>query len=387
MANFGHAPYEEAAAQGTARVSMLQRLGQILSGAGQGIAASRNAANPLEAAFTGFSGAYGASQAARQAAEQYAMKKVEADRAEEERQQRMLLMQAQAERAGRPETPQKPEKMDWWNLPPDQRQSYIDSQAALAGATAKATAQYKGNGAAGTGESTPGLSNEALDAAAMRYSITGAMPSMGMGKQAAAYRAEIMNRAGKKYPSANIAANAAEYKKDNQSLTNIQKISDAASSWEDTVNRNADVMLQYINRIPETGTRFGNKVARYVASQTGSPAQAAFNSARETIKVEYARLLSSPGIGNAVLSDAARREIEGIISGDLTVSQMRHALSVLRQDATNRLGAYQKKVNDIQKRLRSNPIGAMSTYGGQGQQGQDIEWIMDENGNLAPAGQ
>lgn len=231
----------------------------------------------------------------------------------------------------------------------------------------EALATYRQMHPSAAAENMPGLSDEALEAAAQRYALTGAMPAMGMGKQAAAYRAEIMNRAGKSYPSANIAANLADYKKNAASLSNVQRIRDAASAWENTAGKNADVALSALSGVPDWGNRPLNRIIRFFASQAGSPEMAAFNAARETIKVEYARLLSSPGVANGVLSDAARKEVEGIISGDLTKPQLVRALQILKNDAHNRRVSYDVQIKEIQNRLQGNKIGtAASSYvGGQ----------------------
>lgn len=379
MADHGYYPYEEAQAKAKMRMSTVQRIGQLLMGGAQGFAASNENANPLESLFSGFGGGYAGSMASQNAAREYAAKQQEAEQAQQHRILQEAFMKAQIESMKKPE--KVPGKQQDYQHLIDLGLSPVEARQVVYGPTMGEQATQKAEGPSGE---IPKLSDEALDAAALRYSITGMMPSMGMGKNAAAYRAEVMNRGGKKYPAANIAANAAEYKKDSASLANTQKIADAATSWEDTVNLNSNVMMQYINQIPDTGTRFGNRVSRYLASQMGSPAQAAFNSARETIKVEYARLLSSPGIGNSVLSDASRREIEGILGGDMTAPQMKHALLVLRQDAKNRLSAYNKRVSEIQARLRSNTIGAVSSQPQGNQGGQD--WIYDpETQELVPA--
>lgn len=106
----GYAPYQEAAIKGQARVSMMQRLGQIFAGAGQGIAASQNAQNPFEAGALGFAGSFGASNAAKQAAEAYAMKKIEAERVNEQRQLERINIESQIKAREKPAPPAKPTK-------------------------------------------------------------------------------------------------------------------------------------------------------------------------------------------------------------------------------------------------------------------------------------
>lgn len=107
---YGYAPYEEAAAKGTARVSLMQRLGQIFAGAGQGIAASQNAQNPFEAGALGFAGGFGQANAARQAAEAYAMKKIEAQQAQEMRDYQKQNILSEIKAREKPPAPPKPDR-------------------------------------------------------------------------------------------------------------------------------------------------------------------------------------------------------------------------------------------------------------------------------------
>lgn len=73
------APYAEAANQGRARMSTLQRIALALAGAGQGIQSLRPGVGPLGSALTGFSRGYILSNAAERAAQDYALKQQEAE--------------------------------------------------------------------------------------------------------------------------------------------------------------------------------------------------------------------------------------------------------------------------------------------------------------------
>jgi hypothetical protein len=87
-------------------------------------------------------------------------------------------------------------------------------------------------------------------------------------------------------------------------------------------------------------------------------------------------------VGNAVLSDQARREVEGLISGDYTKAQMRNALQVLKRDAKNRRTAYKSQIESIK-----SGIGSTTGFGGAPAGAGEMEWIMDQSGNLVPAGE
>lgn len=202
------------------------------------------------------------------------------------------------------------------------------------------------------------LDQPTLDMTALMYAKTGTLPPMGMGKAGAKVRTTILRHAAKNFPNLDVAANRADTQTNQAALGNLTKIHTAATAWKETVHKNADVMLKWLDKIPDTGTRFGNKISRYAASQLGSPEVAAFNTARETVKIEAARLLSSPGVGNAVLSDNARREVEALMSGDMTKAQMIRSLKVLLQDSENRTKAYEGEIGKVRAKLAWNQSGA-----------------------------
>jgi hypothetical protein len=363
---YGNPPYSESSLKSALRIAAAG-LGSVPRGANFGTA--------FLAAAGGASKAYGAAQ---QAAQEYALKQQQMQEQQSMNEFTKAHLKAQTDALSREKTPPPPKTpTNVLDMTPEQFDLYVQRQWALK----KATTTTPGSA---TGGDMPGLSSEALDQAALRYSMTGVLPSMGMSKQSAAYRAEIINRAATKYPQSNIAANLSDYKKDSASLTNVQKIRDAAAAWEQTAGSNADVMLRTLRGVPDTGNRPLNSIVRGAYSQMGSPSMAAFNTARETMKVEYARLLQSPGVASGVLSDTARREIENVVSGNLTKPQLIRSLQVLKRDAVNRRTSYDKQLGQIQGRLRNNPVGAAATMP-TAQQPQTQEWIRDANGNLTPA--
>jgi len=374
---YGNPPYHETAFKAALR-SALSNFGTGL----QGLSAVPRGANFGTAFLAALGGSSRAVTQAQQAAQQYAQRQQEFELRTDMARTLQTLQEAQAKKAIHDaETPEKPPKLEPYQLPPEEQAALIEFERRKA--EALQSTKPKTGGAAGE---MPSLSDEALNAAAQRYALTGVMPSMGMGKQAAAYRAEIMNRAGKKFPAANIAANLADYKKDSSSLTKVQNVRDISAAWEGTVIANGQVMLEAAKHIPEFGNMPMNYIARHGETILGSARMAAFNTARETLKNEAARLLNQPGgTGGQVLSDASRKEIERIVSGNLTGNQLRASFNILRRDAMNKRTSYDRQVKEIQGRLRNNPIGATSTLPTAPQQGTQ-SWIYDpDTGEMVPA--
>lgn len=135
--NYGSAPYAEAANQGRARMSTLQRIAMLLAGAGQGIQSVQAGYGPLAAGLTGFSRSYAIGNASKRAAEEYAMKQQEA---EERRRSRALddeYQRAQIERSKRPEPAPPPPKTptNVLDMDEDQFGLYMKRQAMLKAAT------------------------------------------------------------------------------------------------------------------------------------------------------------------------------------------------------------------------------------------------------------
>ncbi len=395
---YGYAPYEEAATRGQARVGLMQRLGQILAGAGQGLAATPQNAGVLESLATGFAGSYGANQRAQQAAQEYAMKKIAAERQQQmdelNKQNILSQIEARAKPAPGPKVPGK--QQDYQHLiklglsPAEARQTIYGLTLQEQTAQKTAAANLAGGGA------PPPMDEPTLLMAALNYAKGGGLPPLGMSKASAEARMKIMAYAAHHFPNLDVAANRADLQKNIRALTDLQKLYDASTAFEGTAIANADVMIGTLKGIPDTGTRFGNRIGRFLASQAGSPEVSQFYTALETVKPEFARLLSSPGATGGLLTDTSRREMSAVLSGDFTKPQLIHSLNILKRDAANRRMAYSKQIDVIRARLAwnqsgANPnfnVGAQQPQGGIGQPSQgDIEWIMDPSGNLVPQGQ
>lgn len=329
---------------------------QILAALAGGLSAPRQGGGFLGGLAAGFSGAVQGSMAYADKTQEVERQRARDEAANRQRQEADIKWQLmfQNQRAQQQETVRH-------NRATEGRQPRQMSELELFLTDPSKYQQFKTLGRApADNESELELTPDALKLTARIFAQTGQTPALGYGKAGTRARSRIINEAARAFPNVDPVSNKAELDRNRTSLTNVSKIYDAASAWESTAAKNADVMLKVLDKIPDTGTRFGNKLARSAKSQLGDPDMAAFNTARETIKVEYARLLSSPGVGNSVLSDAARKEVEGILGGDLTREQLRRSLDVLKQDAKNRKNAYSGQIREIKGRIKLNELGSQA---------------------------
>jgi hypothetical protein len=251
-------------------------------------------------------------------------------------------------------SPDKAEMQDWLTKNPGKGPAdFLTFKASLA-PRAQINAQ---------GGDSGGLSEEALNQAADRYGATGTLPSLGMGAAGAVTRKAIINRSAERGAGQNLAANSAEYKANQQSLTGLQKNFDQVTAFENTAGKNLDQFLATAKKVVDVGSPWINKPLRTVdSSGLGGEDQAAFNAARATALTEIAKVLNSSN-ASGVLSDSARSEVGELIGPNATLKQIVSAANILKTDMNNRHQAYQDQIGDIKKRLGG-------TKGNTGQQQQ-----------------
>jgi hypothetical protein len=194
------------------------------------------------------------------------------------------------------------------------------------------------------------LTPQGLDAAADVYAMTGQLPPMGMGKNGAAVRAAVINRAAERHPDLNIVANKAETAANTASLGQLQKNYDAVEAFAKTAAANRQAFDQIKAQVPDTGTRLLNQPWRAIARSTGNTTIAQFDVIRQSLQNEYARLVSQPSLAGQ-LSDSARHEIESGLSPNATIAQLDAALTAFGREAENRRQSFKSQITDVRGRL------------------------------------
>lgn len=199
-----------------------------------------------------------------------------------------------------------------------------------------------------SGSVSVNLGADAVDLAAWQYLQSGTMPPLGMG--AGNMRAMILERAAQLAQEGNInpQANAALYRADSASLTQITRSLNAITAFENTAQRNIGIMQDAMQKITDTGIPILNRRVRELQNMTGNPDIAAFNAGVRVVIPEIARILTQPNL-TGQLTDSARHEMEAVVRGDATVEQMNAVVNLLVQDMVGRktdLEAQKKAIED-----------------------------------------
>jgi hypothetical protein len=198
--------------------------------------------------------------------------------------------------------------------------------------------------------------SQALDFAANNYRQTGQMPP-GLSRSPGSTIA-IIQRAAQLDQQAGgqgIATNKSVLDANRKSLDNVQKQFDTVNAFENTAGKNIDMALQKAAAIPDLGSRFANTPIRMINEKMlGTREMAEFRAALTTAQTESAKVLNSAN-ASGVLSDTARKELEDVTNGNLSLNAMKGQWGVIKQDMQNRHDSYQQQIGDIQKRLGGAP--------------------------------
>jgi hypothetical protein len=232
----------------------------------------------------------------------------------------------------------------------------------------KATAQHYKNmdaNAANNQDSAPALTPEGVDMTAKNFALTGNLPPLGMGKQGAKMRSQVINRAAEMYPAADLATNRAAYAANKSSLEAAQKNLDAVTAFEGTASKNLDLFLDKAKAVTDTGSPWLNAPIRSVNKNAlGSKEQVAYEAARQVALTEIAKVTNNPAL-TGTLSDSARHEIMSFNPDNATYAQTVAIAKVLKQDMANRKASLTDQVGAISKRIG----GAGGTIYARDQQG------------------
>lgn len=196
------------------------------------------------------------------------------------------------------------------------------------------------------------LTPAAVDKMAEMFATTGQLPALGMGKQAAQMRSDIINRATNNYPAVQFATNRAVFDANKSELAKLQAQQGLSEAFAQTAGKNLDTFLSTAKNIVDSGVPWINTPLRAVAKKAlGSEDQAAFNTARFVALSEVARVLTASPSGGGVVSDRARQEAEELVGPDATLKQVYKAATIIKQDMDSRRQSYADSVNILQQRI------------------------------------
>lgn len=140
-------------------------------------------------------------------------------------------------------------------------------------------------------------------------------------------------------------------------LTNLTKMRDSVAQAEGNASREADLTLSLLDKggLPGGPSAFGKWVQGARTGIFNDPDASSFQTAVESLKNEYVKVLSTQGgMSGGQSSDAARREADTYINPRLSKEQIRANIAVMRRSMQNRTEAINAAIKTAQGKVRQS---------------------------------
>jgi hypothetical protein len=219
------------------------------------------------------------------------------------------------------------------------------------------------------GPSDPNANDDDLDPGTVTFYaqqvLSGApLPPMGMGKQAAKMRQEIMKAVAKQagasgLSGSDLARQITHYKAQSGNIQNLEKQLGTVTQNEQTALANGQQFLDRSQELPgQTQYPLLNSVTQTIQRNIPVPGHdtvSAMDAAYNTFVNEYAKVVSGSPSGSGVLSDSARHEAMDMLRSNASLSQKQRALAQMKADMANRIAASHKVIEDSYQNLTQKP--------------------------------
>lgn len=159
-------------------------------------------------------------------------------------------------------------------------------------------------------------------------------------------------------------AGTADVKAEAAGLANLGKMRASVSQAEGNAAREAGLVESLLKKggiqgVPSALGKWQNSVRKGVFND---PDASAFQTAVESFKNEYVKVLSTTGgMSGGMSSDAARREADQYINPNLSQQQIEANIGVMKQSMANRTAAIDKAYSDTQARVEAAGKGPGSS--------------------------
>ena len=195
-----------------------------------------------------------------------------------------------------------------------------------------------------------GLSQSAIDQAALHFALTGVMPSIGLGSTGAAgqKRTAIQNRAAELDSGGNIAANKAQLASLTTTLTTQTgqqaKTQQSLASAEQNGQQLIDLFKGKINN---SNVTFANAMANAASYQLSPSDIASFNSGLQEVANDYRTVFAQGGQN----TDAQLKQSQAILNGNISMSALQNVMNTLQTMGKTRLATMTQQVQTVQDQI------------------------------------
>lgn len=205
---------------------------------------------------------------------------------------------------------------------------------------------------AGAGQGA-GLSQQGLDLAASQFARTGQLPSF---SRDPIERRRIINRAAEMEGEAGNApgdtvTNRMDQKAVQQSYNAITKDLTAIGPYNNMLETNGAVAKDLAAKAIASSAQLANKPINWLRQNaTDNPDVAKYLAQIRIFTTEAARVLNNPRLVGQ-LTDTARKEMEGVINGDMPLNATVGVIDRLTQDGKIRVGSMEDQAAYLKDRL------------------------------------
>lgn len=199
---------------------------------------------------------------------------------------------------------------------------------------------------------TGGLTQSALDQAALTYATSGVIPPLRGASSGAtgSQKTAVQNRAAELDAGGNIAANKAQLKSLTSTLTQQTEYAANVTRAYKTATDNLGTLTSLENQygLNESNIPLINQFTNAVKGQTGSAGMiAAFNANLAALRAEYSQVLAKGG-ARSVATDA---EANQLIPDDISPAQLQQVATALSNEGENAVKEANDSVSSIQGQI------------------------------------
>lgn len=199
---------------------------------------------------------------------------------------------------------------------------------------------------------------EAIANAAARYNIDGTLPPMGMGKAGSTGRSAILNKAAELASQSGLSSDDQRIqqignKANSAALSKIQQSQTMVGAFEKNFNRNADIALEFSQKVDRTGVPIVNKwINAGKRSVAGDPDLSAFDASVKAVSNEYAKIISG-SMGNTAVAEGEIKKISDLLNAAQTPEQMKSVIQLMQRETQNRMKGFDEEKAALRNTMKS----------------------------------
>lgn len=147
-----------------------------------------------------------------------------------------------------------------------------------------------------------------------------------------------------------FAAEQQEYRGNSLAVGNVLKDLASIRPYKEMLDKNVDIAANLADKAIATDSKWANKKINWLKQNaTDNPDVAEYLAQMTIVQTEAARVLNNPRLVGQ-LTDAARHEMQEVISGDMPLNATKRVLKRIQNDGANRVNAMVKERDTLLKK-------------------------------------